>query len=108
LPARVYTVRFLAARPISVATADAARFTVPAGKVAIVRSVAIFTDTPGCLLFGIAQPFDWAHFVSSQSAAQYTVVNWEGRHVVRAGEQMGCQWLSGAQRVVASGYLLDA
>jgi hypothetical protein len=103
----VYSTRFVVASVNSSATAAAASFTVPAGRVAVVRSVDLFVDVVGLVQFRYQQS-PWTAWVSTVGVPLHNVRSWEGRHVFVAGEVIGCYWGSGAAGVIASGYLLNA
>jgi hypothetical protein len=91
----------------SSATGSALNYTVPTGKLAIVRSVDVFVDVASSiLLFGRAQTNNDVFLVSTQGVPANGTVHWEGRQVFYAGDVMSVLWVSGTTRIMASGYLL--
>lgn len=102
-----YSVRFIAGETNSIPTASALSYTVPVGKVAVVRSVDMLVTGVGTVFFGLYHPA-YALWVSTVGVPYHNVRSWEGRHVVTAGGRIGVGWYSGSSMVIASGYLLNA
>lgn len=104
---RAYSTRFLRGAFNSAAAANLLKYTVPVGKVIVVRSVDLFVDQVGVGIFGMLSP-SWAAFASTANVPIQNVRTWEGRQVFTAGEVLGATWISGNHSLLVSGYLLDA
>lgn len=104
----VYSTRFIAGIVNSSGTAAAASYTVPVGKVAVVRAVDIFHDFAGLMFFGLFNPGNSILIVSTKDSPVHHVTHFDGRQVFNPGDIMGCQYGDGQHRIMVSGYLLSS
>lgn len=107
MPRAVYSTRFIA---VANGTPQRVTYVVPAGFVAVVRSVDIYLDEgPGATAYaGIVDPAcsigQW-----SSSASGYVTATWNGRQVANAGEELvGSVNGDVGGSILVSGYLLTA
>lgn len=108
MPSTVYSTHFFSGYVATSAQASAMGYTVPAGKVAVVRSVDMFASTPGSvfvgrLLGGLVIPI-----LSSTGLTSFQTRHWDGDQVHAAGVRIQCQWIDGVIGVNCSGFLLNA
>lgn len=102
----VYSTRFIAA---TMASGLHSAYTVPAGKVAIVRDVDVvsqgstFPTTLGLYAPGVSA---FLFVVTLASSALWA--GWRGRQVFTAGEVLDTYDAYGGSSIFVSGYLLDA
>lgn len=106
--AGVWSTQFVCGYTNSHASAEALGFTVPAGKIAVVRAVDLFSDTATTTLFFVRTLPTMVPFFSSKDAPIYTTRHWAGHAVFVSGQRFGPRWIAGAGWCQASGFLLDA
>lgn len=102
----VYSTMFFAAQ-LTAAT-NLTAYTVPAGKVAVVRDFDCLVQAAGangCGPVDGTRSLAWAFILN---AGALTGGQWRGRQVFVAGEQFGWLITGGNWNVRCSGYLLDA
>lgn len=108
MPRGVYSTRFVCGQVGSGAQADSLEWTVPAGKVAIVRSVSFVANAVGVTLLGVRPGGgNLGAFFSSAGTALNDSKAWTGHQVLNAGDKVGLHWISGNVFVIASGFLLN-
>lgn len=103
--AGIYSTQFAAGSQASGTTTVV--YTVPAGKVAVVRDIVVGAqDTPANSVavnyYGVAEIYQ------AGAIAQYSTAHFEGRVVLNAGDSIDVDAISGTWTYVISGYLLDA
>jgi len=95
----------------SVGGSPAILYTVPAGYIAVLRSIAAYNNTGTAqsvlLSPGVSGSSEGA-FAKDDSLASGDVFQWEGRQVLNAGEQLIVAFPNATVAVMASGYLLEA
>lgn len=104
MPAPVYSTRFIAG------TADpSSSYTVPAGKVAVVRSISVFSPVQSiavnfsCDIVGVTGPLFWVTFQTTERFASL-----QCNQVVKAGETLEVDATAGSGiTAVVSGFLLS-
>lgn len=101
----VYSTRFIKAN-VAGAGPTHTTYTVPVGKVAVVRSVDLRLDNANShVLFGDTSGVYWLNVIAP---TLLTLVSWRGRHVYTAGEVLDVYVFVGPGQGIVSGYLLDA
>jgi hypothetical protein len=99
----VYSTRFYGGRP---ATSPLALYSVPAGYVAVVRSVQMLVTTSG-LTLSVSSSATGASIAWALSAAPIQYFNFDVRAVVQAGETINAGGGNGSHQLYISGYLLS-
>ena len=108
MTAPIYSTQFIAASVNSTAASTASGYTVPIGKVAIIREVDLLALTAGTLLVGYTRPTESVWILSSEGVVAYQARHLTTRVVVPAGFLIRTAWTSGNHHVSVSGYLLSA
>lgn len=101
---RVYSTRFFQRTVNNLASNNLARYTVPAGKLAVVRSISIVVYGIGDIYIGNVGGDSW--WLLTRGTASGADRQWSGAQVVLAGETLGVKWVSGDMSISCSGYLL--
>jgi len=101
----IYSTKFYAGT--QAAGAQVSVYTVPTGKVAVIRSIEFGAqsapaNSAAVNLFGVAE------IASIETVNQYRTVHWDGRTVLDAGDVIAVQAIAGTWSFIISGYLLDA
>lgn len=107
MPAGVYSTLFCRGYLGSAADAVGLRYTVPAFRVAVVRSVDFRLYGAGEMDFGVGVGGAFSPIVSTVGAAASTSRHWDGDQVFPAGSVMNFSWVSGAAQWHVSGFLLN-
>jgi hypothetical protein len=102
----VYSTRLFDAHSLVLAE----HFTVPAGKVCIVRDIDVFFTALSAGNVNIVTPADGTFAYFSYVPSEPALQSWRGRQVFVAGEEVGVlpDFVTGECDVTISGYLLDA
>lgn len=104
----IYSTRFLAHGVDSTAHATAALYTVPTGKLAVIRCIDLVCMTAGLVYVGHTAGGGWVWLETTQGLVANQSRHVETRQVVPAGQQVKCLWVSGDCAVSVSGYLFSA
>lgn len=108
MPSRVYSKRFIAGLVDSSAADTALKYTVPVGKVAILKSADMFVSVEGGTFLDIQTGALLVQFLSITGVPVFRTATWRGTIVLEAGESVHPQHYGGSANVSVSGYLLDA
>lgn len=81
-------------------------YTVPAGKVLVIRNIDWYVSTAGLTILGRTSGGYW--FASTNGTVSGYVGSWRGDQVLNAGERFGASWITGEFLVTVSGFLLLA
>lgn len=105
---RVWSTRFIGAAVQTAAQATAAGYVVPAGRIAVVRSIDFYVDGIGNMFVGPVVGTFFSIVVSTAGVPELQARHWDGDQVLYAGERLNVAWASGAFRLTVSGFLLAA
>lgn len=104
----IYSTQFVAA--LVDGAGGATIYTVPAGKVAVIRDITLREDTgdTATLIIGVTKPGPVTPYIQGWGdVGGGLTVTWQGRHVAVAGDQLWLYSTVGNVLVLISGYLLD-
>lgn len=107
MPGQVYSTLFMAAYVNSTASATAVNYTVPAGKVAVVRTISFVCENPGLVYVGRQSGGLTTYIESTLGLTAGGGRTWRGDHVFNAGQLIRAVWVAGSHSVNVSGFLLN-
>lgn len=105
----IYSTRFYGGQIVAAGETDL--YTVPAGKVAVVRDISVSnvtTTDAGQLLIYVLLDAGNADLFRVASVPSHGFVQWQGRQVLNAGETLALYETNTTIRAMVSGYLLSA